>query len=97
MTKLNNLSQALKTALQAVGFKEDRYGHYVKETVSKRLDEAGKPIPMLCRVKMQATSVRVEVKHVSGDFKEWVRVDGAYLKDVVVEADSVKIGRHVFK
>lgn len=45
---------------------------------------------------MQAVSVRLEAKRLESG-SEWVKVDSAYLKDVVITSDSVLIGKHRFK
>lgn len=66
----------IKEALTLLGWKEDAYGHMQCTT------KTGKKY----RVKMQATSVRLEVKNV--ELGEWVRVKSAYMKDVVLTEDG---------
>lgn len=75
----------IKEALTLLGWKEDAYGHMQCTT------KTGKKY----RVKMQATSVRLEVRQV--ELKEWVRVESAYMKDVATDADHVTIGKVVLK
>lgn len=69
---------ALVEALKKDGFTEDRYGNFIKT------NERGK-----YRFKIQATSVRFESQCNHGDgSKSWVKIRGAYLKDVMISADG---------
>lgn len=77
-------SEEIKGWLLANGWKLDRYGHMQKQTETKRY-----------RMKFQAQSVRFEVRiempHDAPD--EWMRVAGAYYKDVRVIAQGKFVGR----
>lgn len=74
----------IKDALVLIGWKEDRYGHMQKTTLSG----------VTYRVKVQAISVRFELRRE----KEWLKVSNAYTKDVVVLEDGrVQIGKVILK
>lgn len=85
--------EEIKTWLLANGWKEDRYGHFQKETESKRY-----------RMKFQAQTVRFEVRivmpHDAPD--EWVRVASGYYKAVkIIEQgkymNCLLIGTHALR
>jgi hypothetical protein len=80
-------AESIKNALSLLGWKEDTYGHM--QCVSMGGTKY--------RVKMQATSVRLEVKRDMGTTTEWVRVESSYIKDVVINDGSVVIGKAVLK
>jgi hypothetical protein len=87
------LKEQLKLELAARGWKEDRFGHHQK-VLKRTLWETGAETEKTYRVKVQATSVRVEVKTVVG----WVKVDGAYFKDIeITDHGAVQIGRKLLK
>jgi hypothetical protein len=86
-SKLSKTIDALRAMLPRCGFKEDAYGHFQRSI----LDDHGKPKSAI-RIKMQQTSVRVEVE--LGN--EWRKADGAYLKDVVIAEDGVTIGKRKY-
>lgn len=84
--------------LKQCGWKTDRYGHLQKE-IAHRHRETGERVIRLYRVKLQATSVRIEFRITQGDgSKEWLRVGGAYFKDVVRLPDGrIRVGTYFFK
>lgn len=84
--------------LKQCGWKTDRYGHLQKE-IAHRHPDTGERVTRLYRVKLQATSVRIEFRLTQGDgTKEWLRVGGAYLKDVVRLPDGrIRVGTYFFK
>lgn len=85
MTKLDIQTEAIRAALLECGFREDAYGHFIKLSTS-----------YMIRVKMQSVSVRLELKEARPN-AEWRKIDGAYMKDVVILPEGVKIGRKVVK
>lgn len=56
------------------GYTQDRYGNLKKEENGRHY-----------RFKIQATSIRYEVRTESGD---WVRIRGAYLKDITITPEG---------
>ncbi len=87
------IKSTLKQELTNRGWKEDRYGHHQKELRLVNRETREEKLRVY-RVKLQATSVRVEVKSELG----WVRVDGAYLKDIeITETGAIQIGRKLLK
>jgi len=89
------LKEQLKQELNSRGWKEDRYGHH-QRTLKVTNRETGEVTDRKYRVKIQATSVRVEVK--PDDFNQWIKVDGAYFKDIkITENGSIQIGRKQLK
>jgi hypothetical protein len=89
----------LIVALAACGWKMDRFGNMQRERYVGLKDQ---PIRKY-RVKLQATSVRVEVQitfnatEYSPARNEWSRLDGAYMKDITITDGIVKIGRFTFR
>jgi hypothetical protein len=85
MGKISN-EQRLHDFLPLAGYKQDRWGHFQREFAGGTL-----------RVKMQATSVRLEVKYEND--KEWFKKASAYFKDIVFAEDgsSVKIDKLVIR
>jgi hypothetical protein len=84
----------LRTAFVALGWTLDRFGHLQSTGAN------GKKY----RIKTQATSVRVEVQvaHAATAYSpasnEWVKVTGAYLKDISIEpTGNIVIGKGRFK
>ncbi len=74
-------AESVKTALSLLGWTEDAYGHM------QCTGKTGKKY----RVKVQATSVRLEVRNI--ELKEWVRIESTYIKDVVIVDSAVVIGK----
>ena len=56
------------------GYTRDRYGNLKKEVEGKQY-----------RLKIQAMSIRYEVRTESGD---WVRIRGGYLKDITITPEG---------
>ena len=69
------------------GWALDRWGHLQKELTAYNRTTGEKKLTQY-RIKLQATSVRIEVQHhypttaYSSARNEWVRVDGAYYKAI---------------
>ena len=75
------LLEDLDKILTKSGWKLDRYGNYILESKGEKY-----------RMKMQKTSVRYEVQCVHSDnSKSWVRLRGAYIKDLsITEEGKIK-------
>lgn len=76
---------ALVNLLTRHEFKEDRYGNY------KRTVKVEDPVKLSCqfveqRIKIQATSIRFEVKQGSS----WIRVRSGYIKNLELLDDEIK-------
>lgn len=83
--------------LKQCGWKTDRYGHLRNQITVKRKD-TGERVVREYRIKLQATSCRVELQALIGDHNEWLRLTGAYYKDVVRLPDGrLRIGTGFFK
>jgi hypothetical protein len=93
MPKHTDKLSALRTMLSLCGFKEDAHGHFQKDTFGLTLSKERVPAKM--RIKIQDISVRVELKR-DAPGSEWNKIDGAYLKDVIVGPEGVRIGRKTF-
>lgn len=79
-------AEEIKKHLAACGWTEDRFGHMKKTT------SAGTEV----RVKMQATSARLEKKVQFGlGEPEWWKVASAYFKDIEVVDGGLKLGKYV--
>lgn len=76
--KLDNLHNWLLSN----GWVQDRYSNYKKTVESNEY-----------RVKIQSTSVRYEAKayHQDNEYS-WVRIDGAYLKDISIDENNNLVG-----
>ena len=90
----------LVVALAACGWETDRFGNMQRE---REMSIPDAPMRKQ-RIKFQATSVRFEVQLVfpSSEYSpartEWLRLDGAYMKDIKIREDGVVIiGGHLFK
>lgn len=77
--------EQLREVLKQDGWTEDNWGHYQRRLVS------GKKY----RIKMQSISIRLEVRN--EELKEWIKVDGAYYKDIELKQTErgprLKFGR----
>jgi len=89
----------LRAALALLGWNEDAYGHM---QITRQVPAKGDPTHVVSReyrVKMQATSVRVEVRgeRQSDGVRPWIRYAGGYLKDCAVLPDGrVKLATIIF-
>jgi len=72
----------LEKFLSTSGWAKDHFGHYQKEL----------PSGTKLRVKMQATSCRLEKQVKIVDKNEWLRVDGAYYKNIRFELGDLFVG-----
>lgn len=79
--------ERLEKFLGENGWAKDRFGHYHKEL---------KP-GLKIRIKMQATSCRLERQAYIIDKNEWLRVDGAYYKNIRFEDGTIVIGRKMLR
>lgn len=76
------------------GWQLDEWGH-LQRTVN--LSKEGSIIQRHYRIKIQATSCRIEIRYNIMGKNEWVRVGGAYYKDVrYYEEGRLLIGTFVF-
>lgn len=75
------LLEDLDRVLTKDGWNLDKYGNYILESNGKKY-----------RMKIQSTSVRYEVQCVHSDnSKSWVRLRGAYIKDLsITEEGKIK-------
>jgi hypothetical protein len=90
--KTNKMKELFFARLESTGWKKDRFGHYHKELEFTRKGTEEKVLRP-CRVKVQATSVRVEVK--CG--KEWFRRTGDYYSRMVfLEDERIRVGTMFF-
>lgn len=95
MTKLQKQIEALRAFLPRAGLKEDKWGHFQKDTITKPVNGVSRPLKL--RVKMQATSVRIETKKPEAG-AEWHIASRSFIKDITYpDADTVRIGRFQFK
>lgn len=84
--------EALVVFLKELGWAVDKFGHMQKTIGPKKY-----------RVKLQATSCRLEVQveidktAYSPVTREWVRFGGAYYANIVEVENGVKIGGHTFR
>lgn len=74
---LNLDRDTLSEALLTLDWEQDRFGHF-KKVLYPRNRQTGELVRKVYRIKMQATSVRIEVQLRVGDANEWYRVGGAY-------------------
>jgi hypothetical protein len=82
--KLQQRTAHLHAALLRAGFKQDVWGHYVKEGAVKT------------RIVVRSSGVRVETREL-GPGSAWRTVVGAYIFQIQYPTESsVKIGRYVF-
>lgn len=84
--------------LEGCGWSRDRWGHLQKE-VTRRRPHVDFPVgqePLITtrhRVKLQATSCRIEVR---GE-QDWIRVGGDYYSKIVQLDDGrIRVGTHLF-
>ena len=87
----------LRDLLLELKWRADSFGHFQKTMVGKR--STGEAVTKDYRVRMQATSCRVEVRSQpdSQGKRSWIRVGGGYFKDFVTHPDgSLQIGSHRF-
>lgn len=86
---------AFVAAMQALGWEMDRYGHLQKD-VTQSVKATGQKLTRRMRLKLQATSCRLEVKSQtknSNGAYEWFRIGGEfYSKIVQLDDGRVKIG-----
>lgn len=81
--------EALRLAATKSGWAEDRYGHFRVE-LNRRMNSGVTRLTEY-RLKVQTTSVRLEVKVGAG----WVKVGGCYLSEIqLLERGGVQMGRH---
>lgn len=91
--------QQLVDVLKADGWEQDRFGHMQKQITGKRLD-TGVTVTRRYRVKLQATSCRIEVKSELKNFDggcDWIRVGGDYYTNIVnLDDGRIRVGGHFF-
>ena len=83
MRKLDRFT--LIDVLKNAGWKTDKWGH-LRKTIPFIKRDTGERVEREYRIKLQATSVRVEVQLRICDANEWRRVGGAYYKSIVQSA-----------
>lgn len=91
---MNPKVHALRTILPLCGFKEDAFGHFQRDTQGRTL--SGAVVDAKMRVKIQERNVRVELKK-NERGAMWTKIEGAYLTDVHIESDKVRIGKKIFQ
>lgn len=95
-TAMMNKRQELVDVLKAEGWKADRFGHYQKDV--QRRNPVTKEITSRCmRVKLQATSCRIELQSKVNDSNQWIRLGGDYYTNIVKLDDGrVRVGSYFF-
>lgn len=83
--------QEVELFLTRSGYVKDRYGN-LKKTVSRLVNE--KPTEKEFRIKLQVHTIRVEVRTSLG---EWVRIGGAYYKNINFVKGVLMVGSLAFK
>lgn len=88
--------QELIDMLTECGWKRDRFGHYQKDIPCR--NSVTKEITSLrMRVKLQATSCRIEVQRKSDDSNQWIRFGGDYYINIVKLDDGrLRVGTYFF-
>jgi len=98
-TTMANKCQELVDMLKADGWELDRFGHMQKQITGKRRD-TGATVTRQYRVKLQATSCRIEVKSEQKNFDggyDWIRVGGDYYTNIVKLDDGrIRVGSYFF-
>lgn len=98
-TTMAKKCQELVDVLKADGWEQDRFGHMQKQITGKRRD-TGATVTRQYRVKLQATSCRVEVKSEQKNFDggyDWIRVGGDYYTNIVKLDDGrIRVGSYFF-
>lgn len=81
--------EALRLAATKSGWAEDRFGHLKIDLMRRTISGTTRLVPY--RLKVQATSVRIEV----GPSPNWTKVGGCYLSEIqLLERGGVQVGRH---
>lgn len=94
-TTMAKHQQALIDALKADGWELDRFGHFQKDVTRVKNRESGETVTKRMRVKMQATSCRIEVQGKVNGQNEWFRVGGAYYSELILLPDGrVRVGTY---
>ena len=88
--------QELIDMLKACGWEADRFGHYQKDVHCR--NTASEEITLhRMRVKLQATSCRIEVQIKVGDSNQWIRLGGDYYINIVKLDDGrLRVGAYFF-
>lgn len=95
-TTMMNKRQELVDVLKAEGWEADRFGHFQKD-VTRIHRETKQPVIRHMRVKLQATSCRIEVQSRINDQNEWIRVGGDYFTNIVKLDDGrLRVGTYFF-
>lgn len=90
--KTKDIKAAFFTRLKETGWKEDRFGHYHKELEFLRMETKEKILRRV-RVKVQPTSVRIEVKNGA----EWFRMTGDYFSRMgFLDDGRIRVGAMFF-
>lgn len=85
MRKLDR--SALIDVLKIAGWKTDRWGH-LRKTIPFIKRDTRERVEREYRIKLQATSIRVEVQGKVMGVNEWYRVGGAYYRNIVQRPDG---------
>lgn len=95
-TTMAKKQQELINVLEECGWKADRNGHYQKDV--QRRNPVTKEVTLRrMRVKMQATSCRIELKSKINDSNQWIRVGGDYYSNILKLDDGrLRVGSYVF-
>lgn len=98
-TTMAKKCQELVDTLKADGWEQDRFGHMQKQISGKRRD-TGATVTRQYRVKLQATSCRIEIKSDQKNFDggyDWIRVGGDYYTNIVKLDDGrIRVGSYFF-
>jgi|WetSurMetagenome_2_1015567.scaffolds.fasta_scaffold181811_2 hypothetical protein len=80
--EIENKIEQMKTALKALGYKEDSWGHMKKESNFKQTATGGM-VEGLIRVKFMKTSAKLEIKMKGSAY--WRKKASNYYRNIVIE------------
>jgi hypothetical protein len=91
MVLLMKKSDFINTLRASTIWVEDRFNNFKLTT----------PKGKVLRLKIQETSVRLEIQELIGDQKEWIKISSDYFKNVTLTEDGttrwMKIDRRIFQ
>ena len=95
-TTMAKKQQELIDVLKACGWEADHFGHYQKD-VQRRNPVTKEIISRRMRVKLQATSCRIEVQTKIDNSNQWIRLGGDYYTNIVkLEDGRLRVGSYFF-
>lgn len=95
-TTMAKKQQELIDVLKECRWEADRFGHYQKD-VQRRNPVTKEIISRRMRVKLQATSCRIEVQTKIDNSNQWIRLGGDYYTNIVkLEDGRLRVGSYFF-